>query len=220
MSGYISIPWMTDINKVMSLWVWDTPHFRAQITTDEIGRSFSWNITDLSQGREQALYDGFSGNFKDAENAIREVIGKSYPPKLGYRKYSGHLATTFRIFTKENIDFGPMEATKVILKVRTSNAAGNITERTIAGMLKIQNYMLEVTPDHGSGVVVPPSHIMSVKQEFGGFAKEKKITDRGGQNVLRTYQGVWSQGCTGRPGMLPNTVEHSPRAEWCPVHDA
>lgn len=221
MNDFLPIPWVTDINKILSLWVWETPHFRVQVTTDELQNHYTWEITDLSQGRKQALYDGFSMGFKDAEKAIRETIGKSYPVSLGYRKYAGDLATTFVIFTKERIDFGPMEATRVLMKVRSLNPAnGIIGERMIAGVLRIVNYTLEVIPEHGSGVTVPPSHILSIKQEYGGMATEKKQDNIGNLASIRTYRGTVSNGCTGKPGMLPGTVEHSTRAAWCPIHDS
>ena len=217
---FTAVPWLFEENPLLSLWIWRTPHFEAKIQTDSNANQFSWEITDLSQGAPYPLSDGFELAFRDAEFAVREIIGKSYPAKLGYKKFAGSLATTFKIFTGERIDFGPMEATQVILTVRTLNKKTNqIVERTIAGKLKIHNYVLEVSPDHGQTVRIPPTHILSVQREYGGHAQEKKDNPLNNR-LLRIFEGTVTLGCTGQPGMLPNTVEHPSRAPLCPVHES
>lgn len=215
----VAVPWLFQESPILSLWIWRTQHFEAKIQTDSHGNQFIWEISDLSQGTPHPLSDGLENGFRECEFAVREVIGKSYPAKLGYKKFAGALSTTFKIFTGERIDFGPMEATQIILTVRTLNKKTNqIVERTIAGKLKINNYVLEVSPDHGQTVRIPPTHILSVQREYGGHAEEKKENPFNNR-LLRIYQGKVTIGCSGQPGMLPDTVEHPTRAPHCPIHE-
>lgn len=213
-----AIPWRLGEDPNISLWLWETDYFKAKIQTDSHRKSFSWEVFDLSQGYESTLADGFQHNYRSAEEAVREVIGKSYPPALGFQKYAGHHATTFKIFTGEKIDFGPMEATSVVLTVRVADKkTGQIKERNISGMLHVIHYTIEISPEHGATMRIPPSRIVAIKKEFGGYAKPKE--DDSLAKGLRIYPGKVSVGCTGKPGMLPNTVEHSTRAPHCAIHE-
>lgn len=213
-----AIPWRLGEDPNISLWIWETDYFTAQIQTDSYRKSFSWQIADVSQGFKQPLADGFEGSYRKAEEAVREVVGKSYPKSLGFAKYAGHYATTFKIFSGEKIDFGPMEATSVIMMVRVPDKRnGGIREQRIQGMLHCVNYHIEVSPEVGPTVRIPPSRIVSVKKEFGDFAKAKD--DDSLTRSLRIFPGKVLPGCTGKPGMFPDTVEHPTRAPHCAIHE-
>jgi hypothetical protein len=213
-----AIPWRLGEDPNISLWLWEAEHFKAKIQTDSYRQSFSWEVFDLSQGYDSSLADGFQHSFRSAEEAVREVIGKSYPASLGYMKYAGHFATTFKIFTGERIDFGPMEATSVVLTVRVADKkTGDIKERQISGMIHVIHYTIEISPEHGQTMRIPPSRIVAIKKEFGGYAKPKE--DDSLAKGLRIYKGKVTMGCTGKPGMLPDTVEHNTRAAHCPIHE-
>lgn len=213
-----SIPWRLGESTEISLWVWETEHFISKIQTDSNRVNFLWDVVDLTQGRTISLADGFTGSFRDSEEFVREIVGKSYPPALGYLKYAGRFATTFRIFTGDKIDFGSMQASKVILTVRVADNNGKIKDKRIVGRLGIDHYSIRVTPEHGNSVLIPPTRIVSVKQEFGGDAKPVKNEDTLGKS-LRIYPGEMKQGCTGKAGFMPNTVEHPHRAARCPIHE-
>lgn len=213
-----SIPWRLGESTEISLWIWETEHFRAKIQTDSYRVNFLWDIVDYSQGTSDPLTDGYTGSFSESEEMVREIIGKSYPPMLGYSKYAGRFATTFTIFNKDKIDFGPMIASKVIITVRVADKQGKIREKKIVGKLGVENYTVKVSPEHGNPIRIPPSRIISVKQEFGGMAKPIQKEDLG--RTLRIFPGDVTRGCTGKPGFMPNTVEHTSRAERCPIHEA
>lgn len=215
-----TIPWEFRESETFSMWMWTTTHFKATIHTDAVARTFLWNIDNITSGEDQTevLAEGVGYEFKAAENAIREIIGKSYDPTLGYRRYAGSFATTFTIFTGEKIDFGPLEAGRVIIVVRVlSPKTGQVVLRKITGRLKVINYKLELSPEHGNTLIIPPSHIMSVAEEYAPRtpASVSRVTSTG----LRIAEGKVTRGCTGKPGSLPNTVEHGPRAPWCPIHN-
>lgn len=212
-----SIPWRLDTSSSFSLWVWETEHFRCTVQTDQHRVTFSWDITDHSQGKPSHLADGLCGSLRDAEDKIRGTIGKSYPPTLGYQQYAGRFATTFTIFTGEEIDFGPLRATKVILQVRVVEN-GSIRIKRYIGRLDIDHYNIRIVPEHGNATVIPPSRITSVQREFGGPVKPVEREDVLA-NALRIYPGTVKPGCTGKPGFISNTVEHPSKVRRCPVHE-
>lgn len=213
-----SIPWRLGESEEISLWIWETEHFNAKIQTDRDRVRFIWRVEDHSQGVPSPLSDGFTGSLRESEAEVRELIGKSYPPSLGYHKYAGHYATTFTIFNGDKIDFGSMVAKKVILTVRIVDDSGKVKEKRLVGRLNVDHYKIRLTPEHGNPVKVPPSRIVSVKQEFGGDAKPVSEENTAGKN-LRIFAGNMATGCTGKPGFMPNTVEHSKRAARCPIHE-
>lgn len=212
-----AIPWRLDTSSNISLWRWETDHFRAKIQTDAHRVNFLWDIDDISQGRFTPLADGHTGSFRESEDLVREIVGKSYKPTLGYAGYSGRFATTFTIFTGEKIDFGPMQSTKVFLQVRVAEGTGIKVKRYI-GRLSIDHYDIRLTPEHGNPVKVPPSRIVSVQQEFGGTVQAVQDEDALGK-TLRIYPGALTTGCTGKPGFMDNTVEHPSRSPRCPIHE-
>lgn len=213
-----AIPWKLGDSEIISVWVWETDHFKASINTDQHRRNFMWNITDVSQGYESSLQDGHTSSFDEAERFVKEIVGKSYPPQLGYQDFAGREATTFVIFTNEKIDFGPLQAAKVILTVRMPDNKGGIKEQRIIGKLSIDHYSIKIAPDHGSIVKIPPSRILKVQPEFGSAIKPVKEEDTVAKS-LRIYKGAYTKGCTGKPGFLANTVEHAPDAPRCPIHE-
>lgn len=213
----LSIPWRLDTSSAMALWIWETEHFRVTVHTDQHRVNFSWDITDHSQGRPSHLADGIADSLRTAEEKIRGVIGKSYPPALGYQKYTGRFGTTFVIFTGEEIDFGPLQATKVILQVRVVEN-GSVRVKRYIGRLAINHYNIRIVPEYGNPTLIPPARITSVQREFGGPIKPVEREDVLA-SALRIHPGQVKSGCTGKPGFMPNTVEHPSRAARCPIHE-
>lgn len=206
-----TIPWSYQESPFAKTWTWTTPHFEAKVRSD--GSRYVWTVSDTSQDRPIPLGSGPETSFTAAEDEVRELVGKSYPTRLGYRAYAGALATTFRIYTGEVIDFGPLESSKVIMTVKTKEGG----ERILTGALRVVHHELHLVGDAGT-YRVSPSFIVKVKKEFGGSAsvvhKAKKIGKSG-----RLYQGEVSPGCTGVLGYDPGTVDHPPRAPHCPIHE-
>lgn len=209
----LPIPWQLSEHGKYIMYFWPTRHFEATIQSDGT-KNFFWNIEDLSQGAAKPFLSGHNSSFKEAENEIKGFIGKSYETKDGYRPYAGKAATTFRIFNGREVDFGPLESKKAIVTVKLDAT----TERTFSGVLHVSHYELQISPEYGNAQSVPPSHIVSIKSEYGGTdlaVDDNKMNNK----TIRTYEGSYKQGCTGRAGFMENTVEHSPNDGWCPIHD-
>lgn len=213
-----SIPWRLGESTDISLWVWETEHFRAKIQTDGHRVNFIWNIEDYTQGHPSPLDNGYSGSFRESEEQVKEVIGKSYPPSLGYQEFAGRYATTFKIFSGEALDFGPLQATKVTLLVRVADDHGGIKEKRLIGKLGVEHYTIRLTPERGNSMLVPPSRIISVRQDVGGYVKPVKEENSLGKS-LRMFKGVVGHGCTGKPGFMDGTVEHPRNSARCPIHE-
>lgn len=213
-----SIPWRLSDNTNIPIWVWETDHFRAVIQTNSHRTTYTWDIKDYTSGRPQVLNDGFTGSFSDSEDFVRETIGKSYKKSLGYDKYAGYHATSFRIFSQDKIDFGPLISTKVTLTVRVAGEDGKVKDKRYIGRLSVENYNIKISPEHGNAVKIPPSRIVSIKREFGADIKPVEKKETLGK-TLRTYDGEPKPGCTGKRGFMPNTVEHSFSAPKCPIHE-
>lgn len=209
----LPIPWQLSEHGSYIMYFWPTEHFEASIQSDGT-KNFFWSIEDLSQGYAKPFLSGHNSTFKEAEYDIKSAIGKSYATKDGYRAYAGKAATTFRIFNGKEIDFGPLESKKAIVTVKLDAN----TERTFSGVLHISHYELQITPEYGNAQSVPPSHIVSIKSEYG--QKDLAVSDDTKNNpTIRTYEGDFRSGCTGKPGFIEGTVEHSPNDPWCPIHD-
>lgn len=209
----LPIPWQLTEKGNYVMYFWPTKHFEVTIQSDG-SKNFFWNIEDLSQGYGRPFMSGHNASFKLAEKEIKGIIGKSYSPQDGYRQFAGKEATTFTIFNGREVDFGPLEGKKAIVRVKLDSNS----ERTFSGVIHINHYEIHLRPDYGSAQVIPPSHIVSIKSEYGE-ADLAVDDDRDNNPTIRTYKGNYSKGCTGRPGFMENTVEHSPTDDWCPIHD-
>lgn len=206
------IPWQYHGSEGLQMWLWQTPHFVAKIGTEAAG--FYWTVGDLiaaTGGRPRPLSDGRTSDFAAAERELRETIGKSYPAALGYRPYAGSLATTFRIAGGEYIDFGTFEGQHCVVTVALPNG----TERGYSGYVKVVHYELEVTQVHGGAVLIMPSHISRVLKGSGRAAARLAHQWTGSGRI---YTGSVMRGCTGRPGFLPETIDHA-GTESCVIHE-
>lgn len=214
-----AIPWrLSSESTRVPIWVWETDHFSAIIQTDEHRMKFMWDVKDYATGHPSILAEGITGSFRDSEDYVKEIIGKSYKPNLGYLKYAGAQATTFRIFNDDRIDFGPLVSSNVTLLVRTVDHNQRVKDKRYIGRLGIEHYNIKISPEHGDTIIIPPSRIISVTREFGGPIEPVKKEDVLGKS-LRIYEGTVKQGCTGKPGFMQNTVEHGLKAPKCPIHE-
>lgn len=213
MGQLLSIPWSFIDNEFMRLWTWRTNHFEARISADQ--RSHAWEIVDFvnsSDGNGRFLMEGRHSEFIDAENSIREHIGKSYPYRLGYSTYAGALATTFTIATGKSIDFGSFGAQEMTLNVMTTDGQ----ERSYTGRIDTLHYEVTVTPSNGRTLKIRPTYIVSVTHG-GREAEPQQALTNGYTGIGRMYRGTVDPGCTGSPGYMPNTIDHTGVA--CPIHE-
>lgn len=207
--GLRAIPWHFIDHDLMKVWLWRSEHFEARVTADI--NSFSWDITDLVASREGIfLTEGRSQDFNTAENEVREAIGKSYPTKYGYGVYAGALATTFAIATGERLDFGLFAGGRAVVTVRLPTGR----DQSFVGSIRVHHYEIWLTPDTGSTVRIQPAHIVKVTGEGGGVHAEAKTSWTG---MGRVYRGNIPRGCNGKPGFMPDTVDHS--GDVCAVHE-
>lgn len=197
------IPWVHSQFDFGSVWKWQTPHFVVTVNGD--ARSCYWQISDLSTGTEKPFADGRSATFQQTEREVRETIGKAYPPRLGYQTFAGSLATTFTISTGERIDLGPFVGQHVVATVVAGDASS-----THEGLASIENYDFVVT-NNGTAVRISPTYLVNVKAVYRPTPRQVNETGN------RVYSGRVELGCTGRPGYLPNTIEHD--SALCPIHE-
>lgn len=216
------IPWKyADVNFVKS-WEWNTPHFTASVRSD--GERFFYIVLDRSQETERSIISGDAGTFHEAEHFIKEAIGKCYPPRLGYQSYAGSAATTFRIYTGEEVDLSEFDGAHVILDVINKEQA----TQSFKGTLRLDGHEVYLFPDSTTRVRVPPSFIYSVRKGDGrsvGNAQKKitgdttrDITHATKKPVSRTVPGKKTAGCTGVDGFKVGTVSHPPGTPWCSIH--
>ena len=208
--GLEPVPWTFVDHELLKVWTWLTPHFEARVTAEQ--NSFSWEVNDYISGVDgepRFLTEGRSREFAEAETAVREVIGKSYPPKHGYGSYAGALATTFTIATGERVDFGLFSGSRAVVTVRLPHGI-----QSFLGHVMVVHYEVIVTPEHGAPVKIQPAHIVKVVGEGGSSATEASAAYTG---VGRIYRGSVRRGCSGTPGFLPDTIDHHGPA--CPVHE-
>ena len=210
-TGIAPIPWQYHGRDGVQMWLWQTKHFVAKIGNEAAG--FYWTVGDLvaaNGGRPRPLTDGRTSDFAAAERELREAIGKSYPAVLGYRPYAGPLATTFRVAGGRYLDFGRFEGQRCLVSVALPNG----TERSYSGYLRVVHYEVEVTQASGGAVRIMPSHIAKVLK---GSGRAASLADQW-TGTGRIYSGTVMPGCTGRPGFLPDTIDHA-GTEACGVHE-
>lgn len=201
------IPWAYENSDFGSVWVWDTPHFVVTVNGDD--RSCYFQVADKSANPSappRPLLDGRTPTFEQTEQQVREAIGKAYSPALDYGRFSGAYATTFRIADGKSMDLGVFTGQEVdVVALGADGAPVNFT-----GVPRVEHY--DFLLDVGESTLrISPSYVVSVT--FAGqrpvFASQPRVN--------RTFQGRVEFGCTGRPGFLGGTVEHSGIA--CPVHE-
>ena len=202
-----AVPWIYHHDDDLQSWTWLTEHFEVTIRSaeDEI---FYHQILDLSRGEPHPVHDGRGATFRETEDDVLEFIGKAYPMKLHYREFAGSRATTFLIYSGERIDFGPYEGTNIRLEVKNRND----TMATISGTLKIVNFDLIIRLSSGEQKRIPPQWIIDGRTEKGDSIKQ----NMGAKG--RTVTGEKKKGCTGTVGYTQNTVDHGPKAAFCPIH--
>jgi hypothetical protein len=176
------------------------------------GNAHQWDVGDLIESKDGypiPLMDGRTSDFATAEHDIREAIGKSYAPTLGYRVYAGDLATTFDLATGEKVDFGQFHGARVLVEVGVGG--GSVT--FVRGQATVEHYVLVVATDSNELIRIQPHRVRSIVHEHGGYDQMKQR----GTKVPRMYFGKVERGCTGTPGFVHDTVEHG--GTRCPVHE-
>lgn len=212
------VPWVYTDGNMVKFWNWKTPEFEVKVFAE--GRtgartSFGWKITDLSRGREIPFDSSVATTFQEAVDTILEIIGKSYPRKLGYLAYAGELATTFQIGTGQKIDFASFSGENVIVKIVADDGA----ETILVGVLQVENYLIKIRSDDNVVTSFPPARIKDVQKQFGGVSLTNREPPKAvGTKLKRVFQTEYTRGCTGRPGFLPRTVMHGPADEYCSIH--
>lgn len=210
------IPWIFTDSPIMKKWSWKTAHFDARILSMAGDSSLVWEVVDVSGGAPSILDTSETLTFVQAQNDILEIIGKSYPPILGYWAYARELATTFLVKNGEPFDFGPYEGREVIVEYFNKHKPHQPV--IVMGILHVTNYNITLRPANKDSIVIPPSFIISVRKEGErsayGEIKEKK-TPRS-----RILHEEWRVGCTGAPGYAPNTLIHNQSDPYCPIHDS
>jgi hypothetical protein len=210
-------PWVFSENAFMKTWIWKTPHFETRIISSPAG-DFTWKVVDITGSEPNTIGTSEVQSFQDAEDEVLEVIGKSYPRKLGYQAYAGDLATTFTLHNGQRIDLGRYYGQNVILTV--FNKKSPMTPHTIAGILTINFYKVLIKTDTNSQVSIPPEYIMQIRKEYdstNALIEETKASAR--VNEKRIIQENWRPGCTGQAGFKVGTIIHSPSDDPCPFHD-
>lgn len=147
------VPWeFTDLDN-NKMWVWNTSYFEASILSQgsDVSRQiFVWKIIDYSTRQKRLFDSGEEGSFKDAADAILEMIGKSYPRELGFMEYAGDLATTFTIRDRRKIDFWEAVGEDVVIfyqedsYVKMVNGVLNLNHHNFA--VKTSNGMVQIPP--------------------------------------------------------------------------
>lgn len=205
------IPWRYVDVGLARMWLWDAEHFEAKVSAE--GNSFVWEVGDKilpNQGLPRFLCEGRTADFASAENAVREVIGKSYSARLGYGPYVGAFATTFTLASGRRVDLGEFNGQSVVVTVRL----GNGLTRTIMGHARVVNWEFHVE-DSGNKSVIQPSYIESIVREGGGGVSAARSAYTG---MGRVYRGQVVHGCTGQPGFVDGTVDHLGAS--CPMHES
>lgn len=213
------VPWQYEQTKLFESWTWDTQHFKATIFSEgKESAIFNWRVEDYTRTRSgKELASGQCMNYADAKDSALEIVGKSYPPTLQYKRFAGSLATSFYIGTGEYIDFGEFESHKVNLYCREK--ASDPTMKIFTGALECVHHKIHLTTDSGQVIKIPPRLIFEVRGEFSATAVKGKTETEKMNERARIYSGDWTQGCTGHPGHVFNTVEHNPTDNWCPIHE-
>jgi len=207
------VPWRYHESAGLRVWNWETKHFYANITSDD-GGPFLWKVHDGSGRAPRLLASGETPTFTNAENAVREVVGKSYRPALGYLEFAGSLAMTFALSNGQRIDLSPFLghvcSVTVLLEDRST--------RVVVGQFSIYHYDVLIEQPNGTVLKVQPASIVTINRETEDVViPGKEDADSRWLGVGRVYRGRVREGCTGLAGFLSDTVDHS--GPLCPVHE-
>lgn len=224
------IPWQfTDEGGVLQ-WAWLTDHFIARIIGQEahghspaedegarVVRSYRWELSDLiqrNQGMPRLLIEGMGRTFPEAEEAIREHVGKAYDPRLGYRRFAGDATFTFTLATGERLDVHRFIGTPCQITVLLPGGGTQI----VGGEFDVRAYRWNVRSRDGEFEIVP-EHVQSItnRSEVADRAAEITMSDTYA-GIGRIYREEFRAGCTGRPGFEARTVDHA-GAPACPLHE-
>ena len=237
------IPWVfTDMPGVL-MWTWVSDHFVARITGAEVTqdaanaasedqaapiaetvgassrfvRSYGWDVADrirTHDGLPRMLIEGTTTSFEQAENLIREHVGKLYDPALGYRPYAGALAHTFTLTDGTSLDITPMIGTECAVTVLNPNGS----TRTLTGKLTVSGYRWHLTSVDTITKILP-EHVLEITNttQVAQLARSFARTDTY-SGIGRIHTDRLGLGCTGRPGYSPGTVDHAGEPR-CPIHE-
>ena len=221
------IPWRyTDSGGVLQ-WAWVTDHFIARIVGHEasgevdvdrrVMRNYRWELADLIQRNQdlpRVIVEGASRTWEEAEERIKENVGKAYDPRLGYRAFCGSSTFTFDLASGERIDVSSFLGT--ICNVTVLVPGGG--ERVVSGEFDVRNYRWIVSSRDGSFEVVP-EHVVRItnRSETADRAAEIAYSPTY-SGIGRIYREEYRAGCTGKPGFEAGTVDHA-GAERCPIHE-
>lgn len=204
----------------MKAWEWDTTHFNATVRSD--GERFFYLLLDRTQGIERSIASGDALRFEEAEELLKESIGKTYPTRLGYQVYTGAAGTSFRIYTGEMLDFQDFDGSVVEIEAIGKNEKVHL----FSGTLRLAGYEVFLYPDSKTKIKIPPSFIYKIHKSDGrarpavtAGKTTRDITAGSKSEISRTVQGRFTVGCTGMEGFKAGTVSHLPDSPYCPIHN-
>lgn len=215
------IPWEHLSSPLVSSWTWTTPHFVVTIIVEGVAtgdgsRMYSWKVNDLSSGQSVPFDSGVEYSFKEATDAVLELVGKSYSPELGYQAYAGSLASTFTINDGKKYDFIGAQGQAVVVKAYDENNR----EVSLRGQFQIQNYDFLLKTVGGQTILVPPVKVIDVLQEYGLTSLIRDVVTQSSRTSSgRIVYEEWTKGCTGKPGYKPGTTIHPPGSLYCTIHN-
>lgn len=211
------VPWIFHDSPLMKAWEWRTEHFEVKIYSSGESSTLAWKVVDVSGGGPVTLETSESRSFSAAEEEILEIVGKSYPPVLGYWAYARELATTFVIKDGTKFDFGSYEGKETTLHV--FNKKNPRMPIVITGVLHVTNFQITINPPNRTSIVIPPSFILTARKETVNRSQySAKDSNARESNKRRIVHEEWRPGCTGQPGFAPNTVVHNVDDRHCPIH--
>jgi len=205
------VPWRYHETGGLRVWNWETKHFYANVTSDE-GGPFLWEIHDGSGRAPRLLASGESPSFTFAENAVREVVGKSYRPALGYLEFAGSLAMTFALANGQRIDLSPFLGHVCMVTVMLEDRS----TRAVTGQFSVYHYDVLLEQANGTVLKIQPASIVAIAPEVSHQPAQNSADVRW-LGVGRIYRGQVVDGCTGLAGFLTDTVDHS--GPLCQVHE-
>lgn len=224
-----TIPWTYTDQRGVLLWTWRTEHFVARVSGQEVEnpdgppgariiRSYNWDVSDLiklNQGMPRMLIEGMSSTFDEAENSVREHVGKCYDSRLGYRPFSGPFATRYFLSTGEEVNVQPYLNTKCAVTVLLPDRS----ERTVVGSFTANGYRWRLTT--GDAVLeIVPEHVVAISNRSAAAERAAQAMDNDlYSGIGRIYREDPKRGCTGRPGYTVGTVDHA-GAPRCPLHES
>lgn len=221
------IPWSYSDKGNLLAWVWSTDHFVARIVGNRVPgtsagelfvRTHHWELADrvtMHGGVPRVIVEGDVRHFVEAEDLLREHVGKAYAAVGDYVAFAGDAANRFELSDGTVIDVGHLVGSRVIVRVHT----GPDSYKALTGEFELAGYWWQVTTAEGTFEVLP-AHVLHVAplSNLGATAAwaHQNASHRG---VGRFYTGNPGPGCTGRAGFAPDTVDHvgAPR---CPVHES